>query len=241
MIEIVTFTGVDGKTDLAEVASIAKEYPFAEFGVLVGSQTGADNPIFPALSVVMFLKALPFHQTAIHLCGKYARYAAAEPIEAGRAFVRRVELFGICHGFGRIQVNLHPDGDGLGKVQMDPERLTGFVESSLAHRVILQHRSTWELIPLEYPSVEYLFDRSEGAGIEGFEAWPAPPKDGKRVGYAGGLGPHNIGKAIAFAGEHSESPVWFDMERNVRSPDYFMDLQKVRAVCEQVADSGYTL
>ena len=44
MLELVTFTGVDAHTDLTELARIANEYPRAEFGVLVGSQTAGTTP-----------------------------------------------------------------------------------------------------------------------------------------------------------------------------------------------------
>ena len=78
MLELVTFTGVDAHTDLTELARIANEYPRAEFGVLVGSQTSGDNPIFPPLEIVWELRNLHGVNTALHLCGKYARMAAGE-------------------------------------------------------------------------------------------------------------------------------------------------------------------
>ena len=96
--------------------------------------------------------------------------------------------------------------------------------------VILQHRGTWSEIPTDHPRIEYLFDLSEGRGEEGFEHWPDPPED-RRVGYAGGLGPHNVTKALEFAKGHPKAKIWFDMERNVRDQDYHLDLDMVREVC----------
>ena len=78
MLELVTFTGVDTHTDLNELARIAREYPQAEFAVLAGSQTGGDNPIFPPMETVRALRNLDGVNTALHLCGKYARMAAGE-------------------------------------------------------------------------------------------------------------------------------------------------------------------
>ena len=96
--------------------------------------------------------------------------------------------------------------------------------------VILQHRGPWSEIPVDHPRIEYLFDLSEGRGEEGFEHWPDPPED-RRVGYAGGLGPHNITRALEFAKGHPKARIWFDMERNVRDQDYRLDLDMVREVC----------
>ena len=52
------------------------------------------------------------------------------------------------------------------------------------------------------------------------------------MGYAGGLGPHNITRALEFAkAKHPKAKIWFDMERNVRDQDYRLDLDMVREVC----------
>ena len=106
-----------------------------------------------------------------------------------------------------------------------------FAQEAENGSVILQHRGPWSEIPVDHPKIEYLFDLSEGRGEEGFEHWPDPPGD-RRVGYAGGLGPHNIKTALEFAARHPDARIWFDMERNVRDQDYRLDLNKVREVCQ---------
>ena len=53
------------------------------------------------------------------------------------------------------------------------------------------------------------------------------------MGYAGGLGPGNIGRAIEFADAHPEPALWFDMEGKLRPRGWF-DLSVVRAVCAAV-------
>ena len=63
-------------------------------------------------------------------------------------------------------------------------------------------------------------------------------RHGARVGYAGGIGPNNIDQALTFANQHPDAPIWIDMERNVRTSDNWFDLDKVRAVCEQVSKWG---
>ena len=231
MIEIVTFTGVDERTDLEELAEVADRYQFAEFGVLIGSATGEDNPIFPYMSTVNRLRVrLPSDRIAIHLCGRYAR--AAVDGHMAESMTSTI-IHDITAGFGRIQVNLHGDVDSPDPIGMDTTTLVSFVNRCSAGRVILQHRRNWQDIPVRHPKLEYLYDLSGGRGEEGFEHWPEPPT-GMRVGYAGGLGPHNIDRAIEFAARYPACPVWIDMERNVRTADYWFDMDKVRAVCRAI-------
>ena len=229
MLEILTFTGIDERTGLEEIREISARYPRAEFAVLVGSQTGQGNPLFPPWETVRQLRNLgPGVRTAIHLCGSNARQAAGE-----ETLSNSLQL--LCAGFGRIQVNLHPDGDDPRRVEVQTAGIKRFAERTGTGSVILQHRGPWETIPVEHVRIEYLFDLSEGSGQEGFEHWPPPPA-GRRVGYAGGLGPHNIRRALEFLGQHPEAPVWLDMERNIRTEDYWLDLGKVREVCGLALD-----
>ena len=222
MLEILTFSGVDAQTDLQEVQRIASDYPTVEFAVLVGSQTGSDHPIFPPLDVVHRLRALHV-RTAIHLCGPYARQAAAfTPLFA--------PLLHLCEGFDRVQVNLHKEWWNEDDVTIQADPLARFADSVAANSVIVQHRGPWDDVPLLHPKIEYLFDLSEGSGTEGFEHWPPPPPN-RRAGYAGGIGPHNIQKAMDFVQQHPPAPLWLDMERNVRDQHYILDLDKVREVC----------
>ena len=106
-------------------------------------------------------------------------------------------------------------------------------------QVILQHRSSWAEIPLLHQHVEYLFDRSEGGGVESFDHWPPPPFRAEvvRTGYAGGIGPHNIDRALAFAAGYPQCKLRFDMEGNVRTKGLF-DLDKVEQVAAAVWPEG---
>lgn len=235
MLEIVTFTGVDAATDLDRLEELAQRYRWTEFGVLVGSQTPkrsgvAANPIFPPLEILDELrKRLPDDRLALHLCGRYAREAlvmhAASTLPA------------MCEGFGRVQINLHGDVDAPERISAHQDRIVAAAERLPCTSVIIQHRGDWSTVPVSHPLVEYLFDRSEGRGEEGFEHWPPPPAM-ERVGYAGGIGPDNIDLAIEFAQRHRERPIWIDMERNVRTDGYWLDLDRVEAVCRRVDVSG---
>ena len=224
MLELVTFTGVDAHTDLMELAKVASEYPRAEFAVLAGSQTGRDNPIFPPMETIRALRNLDGVNTALHLCGKYARMAAGGHFPSWPARVK-------AQGFGRVQVNLHEDVENPTRVRVAASSVRRFAQEAETGSIILQHRADWDEVPVDHPKIEYLFDLSEGRGEEGFEHWPDPP-EGRRVGYAGGLGPHNITRALEFAARHPDARIWFDMEHNVRDQNHRFDLEKVREVCQ---------
>ena len=233
MLELITFTGVDENTDLEEVRKIAAQYQQAEFAVLAGSQTGGGNPIFPPMDTVRKLRDLEGVRTAVHLCGSHARMAAGEMYTGGEHAPHPLNL--LCNGFGRVQINLHGDMENPARVRVSAPSIERFAQETKTGSVILQHREDWEKIPLDHPGIEYLFDLSEGAGMESFELWPEPPA-GRRVGYAGGIGPHNIHRAMEFVNEHTHARLWLDMERNVRGQDYLMDLRKVREVCRMALD-----
>ena len=238
MLTKVTFTGIDATTDMGKVSRLAARYPWAEFAVLVGTNTGHDtNPIFPSMPVINALRAtLRQRQTAIHLCGIYARTALGK----GNSTLRPRELYSLCAGFGRVQINL-PTGAGVSAAERNHvQALARFREID---GVVLQHRSGWESVPMREPNVEYLFDLSGGLGLEQFHLWPEPPRPrihidsplNLRVGYAGGMGPHNMGQALEFVDRYPESSMWLDMERNVRTEDArSLDIAKVWAVCAQV-------
>ena len=206
LIEIVTFTGVDDHTDIGALAALYQQYPRAEFGVLVGRGVGG---IFPPMGVVDALH--PEVSTAIHLCGPWARAAVGQEYAAPYCYVHD-----ICAGFQRVQINLHGDIWRLGDIEATAAAIHAFAMETPCDSVIVQHRGAWEDVPLPqpiaHPKVEYLWDRSEGAGMESFDQWPAPPKADLTVrwGYAGGMGPRNMDKAIAFAEAHPQSRLWFE-------------------------------
>ena len=224
MIECVTFTGIDERTDLERAARIGAQYGWAEFAVLAGSRTGQERR-FPGHDVLHRMSRLQEEtgtRTAIHLCGRWSRRLLA------REYVAVADA---CVGFGRVQVNLPAE-----------DRWTGIdhcAELALrsGKRVIIQHDHScpapdrWTVF-----GVDRLWDPSGGTGRETIDEWPPPPAGSTaRHGYAGGLGPENIGRAVEFAERFPDARIWLDMESGVRTGDDWLDLDAVEAVCEQVA------
>lgn len=245
-LEILTFTGVDRRTDLTELADIAGQYPKVEFGVLVGTHTDMeDRGIFPSLSIVSrFRKAAEgTFRTALHLCGQHSRAimgtdASSDSLTMHSAAVcpPTGSLDSLCDGFGRVQVNLHGDHWDPRHIAVNAVRIKAFADritEGSVETVILQHRGVWADVPVRHRAIEYLYDTSEGRGRDSISQWPAP--DGKlgkdvRLGFAGGLGAHNMAQAMAFARKHAGTRLWMDMEGRVRTDGWF-DLAKVREVC----------
>ena len=225
MLELVTFTGVDAETDLSELARIAWFYPNVEFGVLVGSR---QERRYPSLAFIGHFKRFGVANglnMSVHLCGRYAREA-----------VDMLDLDGLykfCEGFNRVQINLPGDafkGPDSGVAIESVSYLAGRLP---VKNVILQHRESWNKVPVLHESVEYLFDKSGGRGVSGFEAWPEPVETGRRLGYAGGIGPDTIDSAMEFVNRHSDFRLWLDMESRIRTDGHY-DLGKVKSVCATV-------
>ena len=229
MLELLTFTGVDSRTDFGHLQALAQQYPQVEFGILVGTATGKDdNGIFPPLATVQRLKEfglLNGRHTALHLCGAYSR-----AVMLGQSVVN---LYAMCRGFSRVQVNLHGDAFKPDRIDVSVGSLTNFADKALCDSIILQHRSNWESVPVRHKKVEYLFDLSEGGGIASFDQWPKPPEWLARVGYAGGIGPSTITEAMQFINAHGWACTWLDMESRVRTQGW-LDLTAVKTVCAAV-------
>ena len=222
MLELITFTGIDARTDPGELAEIAGGYPRAEFAVLAGTHSGQDDPRFPPLRVATDLRdRMP--RTALHLCGSYARDAAGPGRVTGK-------LLDVCDGFGRIQVNILGAAEIPRTNWVDLDALAEFAEWAPTSSVILQHRGPWDSVPLVHPRLEYLQDTSGGRGLESIRDWPPPPGGTVRVGYAGGLGPGNIRSALEFTDRHQDARTWLDMQAGIRT-DNWLDLHAVREVC----------
>ena len=231
MLDFLTFTGVDSETPMNDLLSIAKRYgkSHVEFGVLVGSHTGESSQggIFPSLHIVRAVKNLKLDygiQVAIHLCGRYSRMVMQDDGAPD-------EVYDLCNGFSRVQVNLHGDSFNPGRIAVASQAVKRFADTVGCQRVILQHRGGWGQIPVFHEKVEYLFDKSEGGGRAAFEEWPAPVPHLRRMGYAGGIGPETIDQAIDFALAHPDANLWFDMEGRIRYAGW-LDLDAVETVCE---------
>jgi len=213
----VTITGADDAVSPWELMSIAVDYPFVEWALLLSTKR-AGTPRYPSAAWVRRFQAckagsktLPL---AAHLCGDEARrFMAGDP---------QPRLL----DFGRVQVN-------------------GW--ESRARHVVVGARRTFELIlqardrehlkscvfdAAGMQNVSILFDPSGGRGLAPQEAWPSTPA-GLHLGFAGGIGPDNVVDVVQHLAR--PSPFWIDMESSVRDDQDRFDLERVRLVLDRVA------
>ena len=218
----VTFTGLDATTPVTAVDEILDKYPWVEFAILVGTQSGrVGYKRFPSLGIIQNWKLTSWceHRLAIHLCGTYSR--CANTVKDPRHTLELVD------GFSRVQINGH---------HYDSSYVIPFAEQANVGRVILQHRRDFNNVPIIHPKIEYLYDKSGGRGIANIRQWPKPIP-GKRCGYAGGINIHNISHVLAFVGEHPNSEIWIDMESGIRTWDNWLDIEMVSQICDRIEEA----
>lgn len=217
MLSGITFTGVDQKTDAGTVRHIHRRYPKTEFAVLAGNPDNGNR--YPGDGAIRALVGFIGGEVplALHLCGSRARSVFDGSWGD--------DLLDLCEGYGRVQVN---------SSNTDHSKANDFAEALGCERVILQRRGPVSVRRGElHPKIEFLFDRSGGRGAEGMCLWDDPPAGHTRSGYAGGLGAHNIERAVTFA-QSVPGHIWLDMESRIRDADDWMDLEVVASVCEKV-------
>ena len=221
---LVTFTGVDERTDMGRLIELQKKYPQAEFGFLMSRNRMGNDNRYPSME---FFGEIPHENClnlALHLCGGLA----------GDTFMHGVdEAARLCFGswgtFKRVQLNGLPEkiGDWKGDVFCGNREF------------IIQQDPNAELIidknirNVYKGKISVLFDASGGRGVP-CNFIPRSLGEDIRVGYAGGINPENVlkkWKDIKDGGVNTD--FWIDMESGVRTDDWF-DLDKVEDVLKQM-------
>jgi hypothetical protein len=251
MLRKVTVTGADDSVKPSDLAGVAAEYPFVEFGILLSGTKnreragGGDPPIpnrprFPSLDWILELlcEVEPKSHLALscHLCG-----------QAARDFLEGVFLNSpqpINAHFKRCQVNTH----GVPH-DFDARRLRETVRQMTINgqQAIFQydHVNTDAMLSCtgrhvhdEYESLDLsiaaLYDLSHGTGVLP-ERWDHPlARTRIPCGFAGGLSPENVAHQIEdILRVMGDAPFWIDAETHLRSDDdRQFDLAKVRRFLE---------
>lgn len=228
----ITFTGVDGKTEIFALEELQRKYPIAEFGVLVSQNWWKNgnryfNPSFlSALDRGLNLSA--------HFCGRIARAAICNNFHPFQSWTmgetdiysRTEDEFSL---FNRCQLNISTSA-GNPKYFLLPNDFRLFKE------IIIQQKSADNcslfLSSTICDKVSVLLDASGGRGID--TPIKVLPNVGRhfKVGYAGGFTPENVAEKLIYLYEQKEvGDFWIDMESGVRTDDWF-DIDKVRSVLE---------
>lgn len=227
MLKMVTLTGADdsigGHAGLDKMIEISAEFPFVEWGILIGSGSSCSRERFPSASLFAKLagrrsqfEAMKIN-LSLHLCGDVLR----SMMDFGRLLLPTFVPWGM---FQRVQLNWHGFGVPAVKWRNVIEALgeLGRVMPGKFSEAIFQLDGVNDYLFESFdpegqpgfvrPVLSGLFDRSHGAGVTP-DKWPAPFENQTWCGFAGGLGPGNITEELErIAAVAGERPFWVDME-----------------------------
>lgn len=246
ILDRVTVTGADDNTDPEALLTLAKDFPFVEFGILVSpSNSAVGCPRFPSWRwIERFLQMAEGKSLRLsaHLCGRFVRDAyIGDWSQIVDNFWQHMHLW------KRFQLNTHGVHHKKDILAMELAMFARFLKKG--NSIILQKDNANDEAQskllylgdsLASGSVDMLFDLSHGAGILP-TSWPAPIPS-VYCGYAGGLSVANVKEQIdgirAISSVPADTRFWIDAETHLRSEqgdtDIF-DLNKVKAFLEQAS------
>ena len=204
ILDHITMTGVDASTDLFMLPE------GLEIGVLYTATPKGRKRYPESHEIVRMMTYMQMHgrRIALHVCGKTAR---EELLNSQLMFMTdRVQ---------RIQVN------GI----LDAEYVRTVCRMHRKKTIIVQaNEKNLRLCDVSEVNLAMLVDASGGRGVSPAE-WIRPDIDNP-VGFAGGLGPHNIREELPRIMEVAEGDWWIDMEGKIRSDDDLFDVVKAAEV-----------
>lgn len=229
-LERVTITGADDRTPVSELRRLTNEFPFVEWGILIGSGRGFSR--FPRVEWIEELinergRDGEQMRLSLHVCGRPLR-----EIAAGKSPFER-ELSYKFFAFERVQLNWH--GERQGDIAENVLAAFCTTHSEWSPEIIFQedgvNQNIWQACARRYQCA-LLFDRSHGGGVLP-DQWPLASID-LPCGYAGGLSPENVyDECLKIqAVDKYLTARWIDAETNVRTNDV-LDLEKVRRFLQQ--------
>ena len=221
--KLVTLTGVDDHTSLAECLALARRHPCVEWGILYSPARSGKGGRYPSPQAAqVFLEGCIERNvaTAVHLCGQAVPDALEGIDPVAMALVTLAS---------RVQLNFNQR-----RQPVDLDRIDAFAQR-WAKPIITQLNSANANVHggLRSPYHRVLFDASGGRGVR-VDSWPSP-LPGHQCGYAGGLGPETLVSdlsAIALAAGSRE--YWIDMETSLRNGADRFDLDRCAAVLATV-------
>lgn len=237
MLTRVTMTGADDGTKIDEMVALWREFPFIEWGILIGSTAGDRFPSDEWIVALVEAKITTMNTMplSLHLCGSVLReIASTGKSSLGKRFGSHLL------GFQRCQLNWHGEKQPYGTGE---KVLSAFCEMGVAEwdvEIIFQldgvNDELWLPAGRRF-ACSGLFDMSHGAGVLP-RAWPKSRQD-IACGWAGGLGPDNLAVELPKIAEcaYPIRDYWIDMEAKIRSDGgKRFCLDRVRACAEIAAD-----
>ena len=230
----ITFTGIDERTDIHALREIQREFPIAEFGVLMSYNWKENGNRFLNPKLIRGLRSELNDRRlnlSLHVCGSAAHDAAiGDWYRVDRPMRYNIDIFQRC------QLNI------AGRID---NPIYARLPMIIGQEVIIQQKDVYhcelyaETLKHWFPYPNFfsvLLDASGGRGVDTPIEVISDPLF--KVGYAGGFNPDNVADKLSYLLEHDTYDFWIDMETGVRTDDWF-DLNKVVKVlqiCKQVLD-----
>jgi phosphoribosylanthranilate isomerase len=225
-----TFTGLDEKFSLEDFSILSSRYSFLEWGILYSTSENSNisSNRYPSqkwfehhIEEINNIAKKTGVSLALHVCGK----ESLNLIEQNNPFLEFLLPY-----FNRVQINFRYKSK-------QKEQLISLFENHPDINFITQQNLVNKELITDIPDVDnhhLLFDSSGGRGVME-KSWTAPIGS-KLCGYAGGLGPDNIGLEIdnidLTAGFND---YWIDMETKIRTNEW-LDSQKCQNVAKVVGN-----
>lgn len=230
----ITFTGLDSKTSVYAIQNIQKEWPIAEFGILLSKNWSENGPRYPDIRTIERFLGLGLNLST-HLCGSIAREAYSGKWDT--AYKTYPHLFD-DGSISRAQLNV---STYVGT--QDPEKV--LVPGKLSNpigigEIIVQQSSPSPVHSEAYrdlveanggtTAITMLVDPSGGEGKDyAFDILPT----NRKIGYAGGINAMNVERKLRYLLECDEvGDFWIDMESGVRDKDWIGDRLNIDKVVE---------
>jgi hypothetical protein len=252
LIERVTITGADDRTDPVDLLDISRRFPFVEWGVLFSARRSG-SPRYPSGDWIRDLIRLrPYLEGArfsAHLCGGTMRSfvnafgSTSEPDLEGWLTPFGLTFSEYDSFFGRTQVNFDQARERFREIELATliRRWKVRARGDLITQHNTENASLWPVLqPVDRSDGrgrrhQILMDASGGRGISP-EVWPRPIA-GVLCGYAGGLGPETIlAELERISDVVGDGVIWIDMEGRVRDETDRLDLERVESVLKSVSD-----
>ncbi|WP_114946509.1 hypothetical protein [Microvirga calopogonii] len=228
-----TLTGVDQQTDLSKVIELSSRFPEAEFAILFSPERSGEQKRFPTFEFIQNMLNAGRVRWAVHLCGRAVPDFIQSAVSKGHTDWDQQAFQLATHPrVSRLQLNF-----AFRRAKFTVHELDTAIESLAIPVITQEHRANEGVsCALAAPNHQVLFDASGGRGIPASE-W-APPLDGKICGFAGGLGPETLSRALRGIKQVCDGrPFWIDMETRIRDENDWLDLDACERVL-QIAQSA---
>lgn len=225
MKRIVTFTGIDDKTDLSVLKELADKYDWVEFGVLISLNNTNTETVnrFPSWQTIdkAIELGLPL---SCHIWGSLARnYIKTGDFTDIKAFLGENRI----KAFRRFQFNINGFYDY--KVFKIEDNIEIIIQVNGAE----SWRYYQEMLLLNGDRVSMLSDKSGGRGK--IDTFDFIADYDEYIGFAGGINKSNIMYILGYIDGRNEKklPYWVDMESSLRQDDWF-SVDIVKEICNEI-------